>query len=62
MDIFNRWGEQVYSSANPEEAWTGSFKGGEYFVPDGIYTYLISLKSSETGELLELAGSITLIR
>jgi gliding motility-associated-like protein len=62
LDIFNRWGEQVYSSANPEEAWTGSFKGGEYFVPDGIYTYQISLNSSGTGELLEMVGSVLLMR
>jgi gliding motility-associated-like protein len=62
MDIFNRWGESVYSSTYPDGAWTGSFQGGEYFVPDGVYTYRISMRSSETGELLEVVGNVTLMR
>lgn len=37
--IFDRWGEKIFESNNPEEYWIGNVKGGDCLVQDGIYVY-----------------------
>lgn len=37
--IFDRWGNEVFKSNDPDEAWTGGVN--EYYVQDGAYTYMI---------------------
>lgn len=63
--IFNRDGDVVFRSENPNEAWLGNVKGGEYFAIDGVYNYIISY-SHQSNNLFpiskELKGHITLIR
>jgi len=61
IKIFNRWGEMVYQSNDPAAGWAGGHKGGEYFSPDGVYTYVARIKGYNT-DAQEFAGSITLIR
>ncbi len=39
--IFDRWGQRVYYSSDPNDCWTGSVNGGEYFAPDGVYQWKI---------------------
>ncbi len=62
LDVFNRWGERIFSSNDPERVWTGGPEQGAYYAPDGIYTYRITLSTSAEGEQLEYAGHITLFR
>jgi gliding motility-associated-like protein len=62
FDIFNRWGEKVYSSKDPKQSWTGGDNGGEFYVPNGIYNYCITTKSLKTGERYENRGHISIIR
>jgi gliding motility-associated-like protein len=62
MNVFNRWGESVFFSDNPNLAWTGGPDTGAYFVPDGVYPYRITLSTSGAGERLEYVGHITVIR
>ena len=35
INIFNRWGEEVYYSNDPDEVWMGNVKGGDYYAPTG---------------------------
>ena len=28
FEIFNRWGEKLFSTKNPKQGWNGYFKGG----------------------------------
>ena len=37
--IFNRWGNQIYFSADPNFRWDGRYKGQS--VPEGVYVYVI---------------------
>lgn len=37
--IYDRWGEEIFLSDRPGEAWDGTFKGVP--VPDGVYMYRI---------------------
>ncbi len=64
--IFNRWGDIVFESKDPNEAWIGeATKGSDYFAQDGIYHWVLNADSpSLAGELIlhDLKGSILLIR
>jgi gliding motility-associated-like protein len=62
FDIFNRWGERVFSSKDPSQAWTGGVNGNDYYIPDGIYNYHISTNSLKSGERFEYKGTISIVR
>jgi gliding motility-associated-like protein len=59
--VFNRWGEIVFYSSNPNNPWVGEVRDGGYFAPDGVYSYLIKAKFTN-GEAREFNGFISLIR
>lgn len=59
LQIFNRWGELVFLSSNPDVRWDGSFKGKQQ--PIGSYVWVARLR--EDGQAIEQqTGTITLIR
>jgi gliding motility-associated-like protein len=62
MQVFNNWGDLVFESKDPELYWTGNFKGGEYFVQDGIYQWRAKVVSKSTGERKEIEGHLYLTR
>jgi len=37
LQVFNRWGELIYTSESPADGWDGSYNGVP--VPDGVYPY-----------------------
>jgi gliding motility-associated-like protein len=37
--IYNRWGQEVFSSSSADDVWTGNSQGGGYYVPNSVYTY-----------------------
>lgn len=59
VQIFDRWGNLVYQSANPNFRWDGSL-GGEA-LPEGVFVYTISGHDAQ-GVPVFRSGSITLIR
>ncbi|MFA6056896.1 MAG: gliding motility-associated C-terminal domain-containing protein [Taibaiella sp.] len=59
FNIFNRWGNKVYSSTNIEEGWDGTYKGKEQ--PMGVYIYAIEAVS-DNGKTFTKQGNVTLIR
>ncbi len=59
IEIFNRWGEQVYASDNLSEEWDG--KSGGRYCKVGIYAYLIKATST-SGRTYELKGTINIVR
>ena len=63
LNIFNRWGEVVFSSSNQAEIWTGSVQNGDYFMRDGVYAWEVSY-SSQSDQLIlhQERGHVTLIR
>lgn len=61
IKIFNRWGEKVYESDDIDEFWDGSHAGGEYYVPNDIYTYVIEVKGFDT-DAIERVGHISVMR
>ena len=61
INIFNSWGEEIYSSTDPDEIWMGNVKGGDYYAPVGLYNYRLRWKGSRT-DAEELSGTIELMR
>ena len=47
VEIFNRYGKEVYSKTNYNNDWRGQFMGGGE-MPDGTYYYVIELVSGDT--------------
>lgn len=61
--IYDRWGNVVFLSENPEinnseSGWDGTKNGKE--VESGVYTYLLQYKIN--GQIINEAGNITLVR
>lgn len=61
FSVFNRWGQQVWSSASGE-AWDGNFRGRP--VPQGVYVWTLRYRwlANQTTRERQLAGSVTVIR
>ena len=59
FDIYNRWGEVIWSAENGNSVWDGTYNG--QLVPDGVYTWQISVM---IGEIVtkRFEGHVTLIR
>ncbi len=62
--IYNRWGQLVFESKNPEEGWDGTYNGEA--VPMGTYVYTAVFTSFESGVQeatdFKKSGSVTLVR
>lgn len=61
IEIFDRWGNVVFESKDPNEAWVGERKGGDYFVGNGIYPYRATIDFL-SGNIEILQGQITILR
>ena len=63
LQIFDRWGESVWLTNDPNEKWVGSYQNSsEYYVPDAVYNWQIKLKTIGGDEADIYNGTITLIR
>jgi len=62
LNIFNRWGEEMFSTNDYSKGWNGTETGSGYYVDAGVYTYLIKFSSRTTEEKYEITGFITVIR
>lgn len=48
LKIYNRWGERVFVTDNPETCWTGGVYGQEELLPEGTYYFVLLLGSDKT--------------
>lgn len=68
MLIFNRWGELVFETTDISKRWNGARLGSrstaasEYYVPNGVYAWQITVKENLSTEKREIFGTLTLIR
>lgn len=61
MTIWNRWGEQVFESADPVIGWNGRKNNSGQASPPGVYVYVVSFVTPR-GKKEQLRGFATLIR
>jgi gliding motility-associated-like protein len=57
VKIFNKWGNEIYSSNQAYIPWDGTFNGNP--LPSEVYYYIIELNNSENNNY---TGTITIIR
>ncbi|MFN3405077.1 MAG: gliding motility-associated C-terminal domain-containing protein [Cytophagaceae bacterium] len=62
MTIFNRWGEIIFYTEDPEHFWDGNYLGEP--MPAGVYPYIIKFRGigEEDKGSMDKKGSVTLIR
>jgi gliding motility-associated-like protein len=58
--IYNRWGQVIWESYNPNMGWDGTFNN--IMCQDGIYTWKLKFKTPKTDEIKQFGGSLTIIR
>jgi len=59
MQIFNRWGQMVFSTTDILEAWDGTIKGE--FCDDGVYTWVIFYENNKKTRVSN-KGTVMLLR
>ena len=59
MEIYNRWGELLFSSNSQTKGWDGYYKGK--LQPMGVYVYKV-YATFRDGDSIEKIGDVTLIR
>jgi len=61
MDIFNRWGEVIYTTDSYRRPWGGDGRDNLEEFPSGVYVYKIKV-GLPTGDIKEFIGRITLVQ
>jgi len=61
MNVWNRWGEKIYETNDPDQGWNGKKNNNGSNSPVGVYVYSINYIGPR-GEPAELKGHVTLIR
>ena len=59
FSIFNRWGERIFYTQNPDDCWDGTYKNMAQ--DPGVYIYTIKAKTVCVNEIFR-KGTFTLIR
>lgn len=59
FEIYNRWGENIFTSSAVQDGWNGSFKGNS--APQGVYVYLLKVVDIK-GNSKTYNGKVVLIR
>ena len=62
MAIYNRWGEMVFESLNPQFGWDGTYTASEGRVQEGSYTWKIEFKTTLSDARKVIMGHVTLVR
>lgn len=58
MTIYNRWGEKVYETTNPEKGWDGQYNGE----PAPVGNYLVKVQFRGNGSLQSKSRTLRLLR
>lgn len=58
--IFDRWGEIIFESHDVTQGWHGTYLDGT--VKEGVYTWLIQFKVTESDKKLTQRGHVTLLK
>ncbi|MBM3161386.1 MAG: gliding motility-associated C-terminal domain-containing protein [Bacteroidetes bacterium] len=60
--VFNRWGEVIWESHDPQDRWDGNYGGGGAECQNGVYTWKVELKIKDFDERKILTGFVNVIR
>jgi len=62
FSVYNRWGELVFYSEDPNESWDGKFRNEK--CPEGSFSWVVSYIANHEGELIEEreTGTVLMLR
>jgi gliding motility-associated-like protein len=60
LQVFNRWGQQVFQAYQSSSGWDGRYNGQEQ--PSGVFIYILSYNDPVTGKKNTQKGTVVLIR
>jgi gliding motility-associated-like protein len=60
FDVYNRWGELIFSSQNPQIGWDGYYNFMK--CSEGMYAYSIKFVVSSSNELRSITGHVNLLK
>ncbi|MFT4779771.1 MAG: gliding motility-associated-like protein, partial [Flavobacteriales bacterium] len=58
LEIYSRWGDILFTTADIQEGWDGTFKGT--LVPEGLYAFYIFIADG-AGRVYEERGTVTML-
>lgn len=58
--IYNRYGNVVFSTKDPNKGWNGEIKGSHHIAAEGVYIYRLSLRNGNNKEIIKF-GHVTLL-
>lgn len=58
--IFDRWGEVVFETTNPDQGWDGQIKGGKPIA--GVYVWKLNFRPESTSDKLDRFGTVTILQ
>ena len=61
MNIWNRWGEMVFETNNPNDKWNGEKQNSGSMSQEGVYIYTVTF-TGPRGEANEFKGFATVVR
>lgn len=61
LTMYNRWGEIVWESYNPDGSWNGKY-GNQGLVQDGTYVWVIEAKDTYNDKKYEFRGHVTVLK
>jgi gliding motility-associated-like protein len=61
FSILDRWGQLIFQSSNPTEAWNGTHSSSNEPLPSGTYSYVLTIKNGLNQEYY-YRGGVTLLR
>ena len=60
--VWNRWGDKVFETDNPESFWDGSYQGGTHYTQNEVYTWEIEYESTCNAERIKRSGYVVMMR
>ena len=62
LQIFDRWGQLVWRTTDPNEGWDGRHRDGGPVLPQGVYVWRLATLPSFTADKVERIGTVTLLK
>jgi len=63
IKVYNRWGNLMWETYDSYYTmWDGSYSGGSYYVPDGVYYWTFTGRKINTTVVEDLQGHVTILR
>ena len=60
--IYDRWGTLVFTTNNPEQAWTGNIENGQYYTQTDTFMWRVEAKRLSDSKFEVREGYVTVVR